>query len=224
MGIDKKKQLLKKKLLEEHGKEKCTKTFALMDLLEEANIPVGYWFLKMKDFNGSPVLKKIIDEYTADIQKNYLAGRSICLAGNQGTGKTMSSICVAKEAIKQGFSAYYTTASDMLNEMTTSETRSVIRPKLRTSDFLIIDELDSRFFPSSAQKELFSGIYESIFRYRAHNTLPTLICTNETNDILDVFYGAGVQSIRSLNKQYLTIYPVVGKDFRKQLGESNEKS
>jgi len=219
MSIEKKKKFLKAKLLEDCGgvKQKCTRTFALMDKMEESNIPIGYWFLKMKDFKGSPVLKDVVDKYILNLKSNYMSGRSVCFAGNQGTGKTMSSICIAKEAIKQNFSAYYTTASDMLSDMTNSTTRNIMRTKLRTSDFLIIDELDSRFFPSDAQKELFSGIYEGIFRYRAHNTLPTLICTNETNDILDVFYGAGVQSIRSLNNQYLTIYPVVGKDFRKQL-------
>lgn len=190
-----------------------------MDIMEEANIPVGYWFLRMKDFKGSVVVKEIVDDYIAKLKSNYISGKSICLAGNQGTGKTMSSICIAKEALKQGFSAYYITASDMLTEMT-SDDKLVIRNKLRQADFLVIDELDSRFFLSDAQKELFSSIYENIFRYRAHNNLPTIICTNETDNILNVFHGQAVQAINSLNRQYITVYPVVGKDFRKQMGEN----
>lgn len=192
-----------------------------MDIMEESNIPIGYWFLKMAEFKGSVILKKIFDDYVADIKNSYLQGTSLCFAGNQGTGKTMSSICIAKAALKQGFSAYYTTASDMLSEMTNSETRQKTRKKLRDADFLIIDELDSRFFPSDAQKELFSGIYENIFRYRAHNTLPTIICTNETADILNVFYGQGTQAIRSLNNQYLKVYPIAGADYRKKIGDQS---
>ncbi len=106
-------------------------------------------------------------------------------------------------------------------EMTDYENNSKIRRTLRDVDFLVIDELDSRFFPSDAQKELFSSIYENIFRYRSHNTLPTIICTNETNNILNVFHGPAVQSITSLNNQYLTIYPVAGVDFRKRISNGN---
>lgn len=220
MPIATKKQLLKEKVIAELGSPhdpKCSKALRLIDLMDESNIPVGYWFLKMKDFKGSPKLGEVISEYIDNIKQNYVDGVSICLAGNQGTGKTMSSICVLKAALKHGFTAQYTTASDMMTEMT-SNIKMLTRKTLREVDFLVIDELDSRFFPSDAQKELFSSIYEGIFRFRAHNTMPTIICTNETESILNVFHGAGVQSINSLNRQYLTVYPVAGVDYRKRIG------
>jgi len=183
--------------------------------MDDAKIPVGYWFLKMDDFSGSPRLGEVIREYISNIKQNYIEGNSICLAGNQGTGKTMSSICILKAALHAGFSAYYITASDMLAELTSEYSLST-RNTLRDVDFLVIDETDSRFFNTEAQKELFSRIYESVFRSRAHNTMPTIICTNETQSILNVFTGAGRQSIDSLNRQYLKIYPVAGKDYRKR--------
>ena len=184
--------------------------------MEASNIPIGYWLLHMKDFQGAPKLKEIVDEYIQNIKQKYMEGKSICLAGSQGTGKTMSAICILKAALKADFTVWYTTASDMLNEMTNSKTSHDLRSILKDVDFLVIDELDSRFFTSDSAKELFSGIYESIFRYRAHNTMPTIMCSNETEGILNVFYGAGVQSIESLNCQYLTMYPVIGQDFRKR--------
>jgi len=222
MSIRKKKQKIKQKISEKYkgDLDKITRKHAIIDKLDEAGIPVGYWFLTMSDFDGSPVLQSIVEEYMADIESAYMDGKSMCFAGNQGTGKTMSSICILKEAIKLGYSAYYTTASDILNEWTDYKNSSALRKRLREVDFLLIDELDSRFFTSDSVKELFSGIYENVFRYRAHNTMPTIICTNETEEILNVFYGASVQSIGSLNKQYLNIIPVVGKDFRKR--NSNE--
>jgi len=219
MSIQKKKQLIKSKLVANHGCvgacPSCTRKHMLLDLMEEANIPVGYWTLNMKKFQGSEKLKEIVNNYITNIDAYYMEGHSVCLAGNQGTGKTMSSICILREALKRNYSAYYITASDMLNELTGREGH--LRKTLKDVDFLVIDELDSRFFPSDSAKELFSGIYENVFRSRAHNTLPTVICTNETQDILSVFYGAGVQSIDSLNHQYLNIYPVVGQDFRKKM-------
>lgn len=219
MSIATKKQLLKNRIIADIGSPhdpKCIRALRLLDLMDESNIPVGYWFLKMKNFKGSSKLGEVINDYISNVKQNYIDGASICLAGNQGTGKTMSSICILKAALKADFTAYYTTASDMLAEMVSEEKMST-RKILREVDFLVIDELDSRFFPSDAQKELFSSIYESVFRFRAHNTLPTIICTNETESILNVFRGAGVQSINSLNRQYLTIYPVVGLDYRKRI-------
>ncbi len=219
MGIATKKDIIKKQIILDHKCSgpcaRCTRIHRLIDKMEEASIPIGYWKLTMNNFQGASKLKELVDDYTKNIQENYLIGKSICLAGTQGTGKTMSAICILKEAIKQNFSTYYITASDLLNEMTNSKTNHDFRNLLKYVDFLVIDELDSRFFNSDSAKELFSGIYENIFRFRMHNTMPTIICSNEAEDILNVFYGQSVSAISSLNSQYLTIYPVIGKDFRK---------
>lgn len=225
MSIANKKELIKEKVKKDHGCDtvcvRCTKVDRLIDLMYDSNIPVGYWFLTMKEFSGAEEIKEIFDNYVSNLKDKYTKGESICFAGSQGTGKTMASICILKEALKKGFSCYYTTASDILNNMTDYKNSSELRTTLRTTDFLVIDELDSRFFTSDSVKELFSSIYENVFRFRAHNLMPTIICTNETDGVLNVFRGAGVQSIESLNHQYLTIYPVVGPDFRKRQGNNN---
>jgi DNA replication protein DnaC len=223
MGLATKKELIKRQILEEHKCSgacgRCIRAHQLIDKMELSNIPVGYWLLNMKNFKGAPKLKEIVDQYIQNVRQKYIEGQSICLAGSQGTGKTMSATCILKAALKADFTAYYITAVDLLNEMVNSKTSHDLRVTLKDVDFLVIDELDSRFFVSDSVKELFSGIYENIFRFRAHNTLPTIMCSNETDGILSIFYGAGVQSIESLNSQYLTIYPVVGPDFRKQQGK-----
>jgi DNA replication protein DnaC len=222
MSIATKKELLKAQVLSEHKCAglcvRCTKIHQLFDKMEEASIPVGYWRLSMKNFQGAPKLKEIVDEYIQNIKQKYIDGKAICFAGSQGTGKTMSAICILRAALKENLSGYYITATDLLSEMTNSRSNHDLRRILKSVDFLVIDELDSRFFISDSSKELFSSIYENIFRFRTHNTMPTIMCSNETDGILNIFYGAGVQSIESLNNQYLTIYPVVGQDFRKKQG------
>lgn len=222
MGVENKKDHVKETVKRDHGCsdvcQRCTRIHSLIDKMYEANIPVGYWFLTMKEFSGAVKLQELYDDYIEHLQDMYMEGKSLCFAGSQGTGKTMTSICILKDAIKKGYSTYYTTASDVLNNLTNYKNSSWLREKLRTVDFLVIDELDSRFFISDSVKELFSGIYENIFRFRAHNMLPTIMCTNETEGILKVFHGAGVQSIESLNNQYLTVHPVIGPDFRKKQG------
>lgn len=185
--------------------------------MHDSNIPAGYWFLTMKQFKGSERLKNIHDQYVKNLESVYLQGKSICFSGNQGTGKTMTSICILKSAIKKGFSVYYTTAADILNDMTQYKNNHGLRNTLKTADFLVIDELDSRFFVSDSVKELFSAIYENIFRSRTHNNMPIIICTNETEGLSKVFGGMSVASILSLNNQYLTTYSIAGKDFRKEI-------
>jgi len=217
MSIEKKKELVKQKIVEEHGCQpicvECVKKMRSIDDMAVANIPAGYWRLGMKDFHEAAKIKDLAKEYIENIKENYYKGKSICFVGTPGTGKTMSGIFILRAALKAQFSAYYLTASDMFNEIIGSKTD--IRAHLKNVDFLMIDELDSRFFYSENTRELFSGIYENIFRYRTHNNLPTIICSNETDSIMNVFSGACIQNIESLNKQYLVTYPIIGVDFRK---------
>jgi len=220
MKTKRKANLVKEKIKKEHGCmdacQECTRRFIIIDAMDDSNIPVEYWMLTMKDFFGSSKLKELVDLYIENLKEKYMIGKSLCLSGGQGTGKTMSAICILRAAIKNGFSVYYLTASDLLSEITDYKNSSEIRNKLKNVDFLVIDELDSRFFTSDSVKELFSGIYENIFRHRAQNMMPTIICTNETENIMNVFYGQGTQSIKSLNNKYLDIVPVAGIDFRKK--------
>ncbi|MFA5023374.1 MAG: ATP-binding protein [Patescibacteria group bacterium] len=184
--------------------------------MESSNIPVGYWLLNFKDFHNTATIKDLVKDYADNLNKNYYEGKSICFAGTQGTGKTMASIIILKRAIKNNFSVLYCTAADLFNEIMNS--KYDIREKSKNVDFLVIDELDSRFFISDHVKELFSGIYENVFRHRSHNMLPTIICSNETDGLTNMFYGPCIQSIESLNNQYLTVYPIIGTDFRKSKG------
>jgi len=215
MSIAKKKKLIKDQVIQKHGCQgihcsKCINIHRFIDKMADSNIPVGYWKLGMNKFTGSDKLKEIATEYMSNLKNHYMKSTSICLSGAQGTGKTMSSICILKAAIRKGFSVYYITASDLQSEIFNYEINSIIKQV----DFLAVDEVDSRFFVSEAQKLNFSGHFENILRYRTHNEMPTIICTNETESILNVFAGQCVRSIKSLFSQYVTVYPVSGKDFR----------
>jgi DNA replication protein DnaC len=215
-----KRDLTKEQIKEKHGCKDhcldCAKKFTLIDNLASANVPTAYWLLSMAEFSGQPRLKEVTTKYIANIKQCYANGTSLCFSGNQGTGKTMSATCIIRAALKNGFTAHYTTAMDMFSELTDYKNAYEIKNKLKTVHFLVIDELDSRFFISDNVKELFSGLYESIFRHRAQNLMPTIICTNETDNLLNVFFGQAKQSIGSLHSKYLQNVPIVGQDFRKK--------
>mgnify|MGYP001602139738 CR=1 FL=1 len=185
----------------------------------ESNIPIDYWSLKMeKDFQGDPRLLKFYNDYTTNIKKNYTSGSSFCLAGNYGLGKTMAACCVLKKCVEMNFSCLYTTLSDIVATLSSSdsEDKFTARRELCMVDFLVIDEFDSRFISTDNAADLYARTLESIFRTRAQNKLPTLMCTNSPN-ILETFNGALKKSIESLMTGYMKIFPVFGDDFRKKL-------
>lgn len=184
----------------------------------ESNIPIEYWTLKMEnDFYGDKNLLKKYDDYVLDLKQSYISGNSICFAGLHGLGKTMTISCILKKASQKGYSCLYTTLSDIVNVLTqaSGEDKFIARRELTMVDFLAIDEFDSRFMPSDNAADLYARTLENVFRTRSQNKLPTLMSTNSPN-IVESFHGPLKQSVDSLMKGYLKVFPVMGEDFRKK--------
>jgi len=182
----------------------------------ESNIPLEYWTLKMeRDFHGDPRLLDKYNEYVSDLKTAYIEGRSLCLAGGHGRGKTFAVTAILKKASQKGYSCLYTTLSDIVTALTqaSNEDKFLARRELALVDFLVIDEFDSRFMPSENAADLYARSLEGVFRTRSQNKLPTLMCTNSPN-IKEIFVGSLKASVGSLMSGYLTIFPVLGSDFR----------
>jgi len=182
----------------------------------DGNIPIGYWDLDMKDFKGSPTLKKVYDETIEGLSKMYQEGGTICFAGNHGIGKTMTTTCLLKKACQKNYVCLYTTLNDIVSALidSSSEEKFLARRELITVDFLAIDELDSRFIGSDSTADLFGRMLEHIFRTRIQNKMPLIICTNSPNP-MEVFSGSIKQSLDSLMSRVRFI-PIIDKDFRKE--------
>lgn len=99
--------------------------------------------------------------------------------------------------------------------MTSSNTdkKECARNQLTTTDVLVIDEFDSRFFGSDNASDLYGRLFEPTLRSRLQNKLPTILCSNNI-DVTAGFHGALKESIGSLLK-LVKVVPVLGKDFRK---------
>jgi len=192
----------------------------------ESNIPVDYWDLDMPDsltgdrksFSGSEELLKIYLSITNDIGKIYSTGKSACLAGKNGTGKTLTLSNVLKKAAQKNYGCLYTTLSDIVAVLTDAphEEKFIARQELMLQDFLVIDEFDPRYSPTEISADLFGRTLEHVIRTRIQNGLPTFLCTNSPNPI-ETFNGAVKQALESLMAR-IKIIPVFGKDFRKEQG------
>jgi DNA replication protein DnaC len=198
-------------------KAKMIKTQAI-NRYAESNIPIEYWNLRMdKDFVGDKRLLEKYQDYIADISQSYINGKSICLAGNHGCGKTFTTTCILKKCVQKGYSALYTTSSDIVSVLTQApyDEKLIAKRELVMVDFLVIDELDGRFWASDTAGDLFGRSLEIVFRTRSQNKLPTIICTNSPN-MIESFTGPLKASLDSLMQGYMEFFPVLGSDFRKQ--------
>jgi len=193
-----------------HLKQAAIKRFA------ESNIPVEYWHLSMKNFQGGIRLLEKYNEYVEDLSSIYTNGTSFCLAGSHGLGKTMISTCILQATSLKGYSSLYTTLSDLVSVLTqaSNEEKFIARRELCMVDFLVIDEFDSRFMSTTSSADLFARMLENVFRSRIQNKLPTIMCTNSPN-ILEAFTDSLKASLGSLMSGYLPVIAVFGQDFRK---------
>lgn len=194
---------------------KATKITAI-NRYAESNIPIEYWSLNMKDFTGDPRLKAKYEEYTGDITNSFITGKSILFAGQHGIGKTYITTSILKKACHKNFSALYINLSNIIDMLVGApqEEKFIAKKELTMVDFLVIDEVDPRFITFEAS-DLFARSLESVFRIRAQNKLPILLCTNSTN-VVESFNGSLKESLDSLMKGYLEVFPVFGTDFRKR--------
>lgn len=193
----------------------CIKKQMFVDLMADSNIPVKYWFLKFKDFTGSPIIKEATQSYMDSISDNFLNGQSLCFVGTYGTGKTYSICSIMKKALMHGFSTYYTSLTDIVTYSMDFQYKNDFTIKTTKCDFLAIDEVDSRHMSESEEAQrLFGSAFEKIIRYRVQNALPTLIATNNSS-LDEVFTGQHKRVVESLGSS-MKIVAALGKDFRLQ--------
>ena len=198
--------------------DKSTKITAV-NRYAESNIPTEYWALKMdRDFKGDPRLLAKYNEYVSDLKTAYEGGSSLCFAGGHGVGKSMVITCILKKAVVKGYSCLYTTLSDIVNVLTQgdNDAKFLARRELSMVDFLAIDEFDPRFIQSEGAADLYARSFESIFRVRSQNKLPTLMATNNPNPTVK-FKDQLKDSVESLMSGYMETFQVLPwKDIRKE--------
>ncbi len=183
----------------------------------KANIPVDYWLRDMANFEGAKSLPKIFQDFTKDLKKSYSSGKSICLIGQFGLGKTMTVACILKNIVENNrYTALYTNMTDIIHNMVNPDyaTKDESRRKYTEIDFLAIDEVDHRLMGTDNASDFFGRVLEPIVRCRIQNRLPVLMCTN--SDVSESFVGPLKQSFDSLMALIPKHTLLPGKDYRKK--------
>jgi DNA replication protein DnaC len=211
--IEKARKIAKCKHCHGNGCSACRGYCIFIDQMVDSCIPVDYWYRKAEEFYGEENFKEFLLGYLSDIDKQYVEGFTLCLVGHRGTGKTMGACSMLKKALLKGYSSYYITMVDAVSIMVSGEAYD-FRQMIKNVDFMVIDEVDQRFFPSAGSQELYGNHFEYILRTRSQNKLPTIMCTNSENTD-DIFSGQFKESFDSLRSQFIKVIRVGGKDARK---------
>lgn len=104
-------------------------------------------------------------------------GRNLILSGPTGTGKTRLAISIAYRAIQNGFEARFTTAAQLIEELSNAARTGRLAPALHDylhPHVLVIDEIGYLSLQDDAANVLFQVVNE---RYLAHK--PLLFTTNK---------------------------------------------
>ncbi len=197
----------------------CASRLERITRYARAGIPVRYWDLAFKNFQGDPNFAKFIRENVLkDIDTFYDKGESLAFIGNLGTGKSYAACCILKRALVADYSGLYVQMADIVSKTLSSKVdSSEYMESLIQADFLVIDEFDPRWvFPSEKVEQMFGTTLEYIMRTRFQNSMPTVLCSN-ANDIDKVLSNDFGRAFSSLRSMYMKVIIVSGKDFRKNV-------
>lgn len=184
-------KLLKQKRIQELGAEKSS----------NSPIPLRYKYANLDSINTLPseLQKTLIEPYAAaqryieeyaSMMKLSVSGRGMFFWGNVGAGKTYLACAIGNELIARGWTALYTTVTDILAMIGSARTysnkkdESSVLKKYAEPDILIIDEIGLK---KLAEYE--RSIICSVIDIRNRNVRPIISISNLPENQLKLDLG-----------------------------------
>lgn len=134
-----------------------------------------------KDDGRTPAIRRTCERYVAKREDMISSNYGLAFIGSNGTGKTFWASCIANGLIDAGSTVLMTTLSKLIYDMTANygEMRDVIMRKIRTVDFLILDDYGAERGTEFSLEQAFEVIDA---RYGVEK--PVIITANLTEEIL----------------------------------------
>jgi len=205
----------------------CVKEFKLQLEMAKAAIPQKFWHYTFDSLLPQNKISKMtiskFQKYAKNMPKVYEKGIGLFLYGDSGSGKTCSSSIILKEAIKVGYSTHFTMLSEIITVFAEgwydADRRMEFVDNICEVDFLVIDDVGREF--RSTKSDLNRAAFDSVFRGRANDNLPTIITSNfnfldddrGSEDEMNLAREYG-HNLISLFKEHLIECPLIGFDFR----------
>jgi DNA replication protein DnaC len=164
----------------------------------EACLPRRFWGTKVESFRGAlnDTYQSRVRPFIVNFERALREGMGLYFYGDNGTGKTMTATYMARKVRARGFSVYYTTASDLLENMKRGFRDQVLNERLRElleSQLLVIDELGAEAFKVESSWALFQ--IERVLKARENECFPTVLVSNVPLVSAAEVYGKSVASV-----------------------------
>ena len=177
-----------------------------------AGIGLNYQRLNWEDFHGDEKALSLAKIYLSQHKDFVKGGMGLLYHGTWGTGKTLLTSLIAKELVKLGYSVYFATFTQMVDEFTrgwgSNDDKMRFESKVVKSDVFFLDDIGKEF---RTKNNLSEATFDHVMRQRALDNRPTFITTNMGIDELMDGYGG---AIFSLLKERVIEHNMDGIDYR----------
>jgi len=186
-----------------------------------AGIPHIYWDLELKQYHGDRKAEKIVLTYLEMMEDAFKEGQGILFLGEHGTGKTMLSCIIGKEALRRGYTVKYMGIPSILNEIMVGFGDNEVKERLATVvsrvELFIIDDLGKEYKGVGGKLDSMVNLeLDRMLRARVNRGRVTIASTNYKVEQLKKSYG---ESIFSIIQGYVQFVEVEGVDYRqKEIG------
>mgnify|MGYP001072967211 CR=1 FL=1 len=194
-------------------------------LLKQSRLPQPYKMLEDFDFDFQPKLnrKMIMDFAGMGFMEQK---KSILFIGDCGTGKSHLTQSLGFKACQGGYRAYYTTCSDLINDLNAGVYEKTLDKRIRkyiNPDLLLIDEMGHDRLELQVVKEahlLFKVIDQ---RYNSNKSM--IFTTNIEEADWPEFLGDPISTAAILDRVFhrSVIVRIKGPSYRKYQGELLQK-
>ena len=192
----------------------CKQQLQLYKHYLNAGIGQTYQRLDWSDYNGDPQALAVAETYLRQHKAMVKNGIGILYYGSWGTGKTLLAALTAKELVKLGYSVYFATFTQMIDEFTRGWANTVdkdrFEDKVIKADVFILDDVGKEF---RSHSNLSEATFDHVLRQRALDNRSTFMTTNLNTDELNEGYGS---AIFSLLKERMIVQEATGVDYREQ--------
>jgi DNA replication protein DnaC len=190
-----------------------------------AGIPIKYreFTLAKINFPESQEVVKKVATYIQALPDHRDHGLGMYLWGNTGNAKTAMSCVILIEALKKGYSAYFTDLIKCMSFITAGwtddEVKADFTKRILNSQFLVIDDVGKEYKSRTGFTE---AHFDMIFRERANNLLPTILTSNLSPTNIATDYG---KRLLSIFYEHLLVVETNSTDYRRKvLAPQNAKT
>lgn len=162
----------------------CQDLFELEVKKVMARIPPKYRLYTLDDIKAPDALKakEKIQNYINTLDEKRFEGLGMYIWSNAtGSGKTTMGCAVLMEALKKGYTGYFTNLNKIMDLVIggwTDPSKKEELDRMSKSEFLLIDDVGGMEIKTQNNKNVLEPTITSFFKERCDNLQPTLMTSN----------------------------------------------